>query len=59
MMSFPLLPIWRDAFIYFLLHCSRILDDTEVLVGLNLDAAARNDYGTVDANPQSGRRQAH
>jgi glycosidase len=29
---------------------SRILDDTEVLVALNLDAAPRADYITVDAN---------
>jgi glycosidase len=29
---------------------SRILDDTEVLVALNLDAAPRSDYVTVDAN---------
>ena len=29
---------------------SRILDDVEVLVALNLDAAPRNDYVTVDSN---------
>jgi len=29
---------------------SRILDDTEVLVALNLEAVSRTDYVTVDAN---------
>jgi len=29
---------------------SRILDDTEVLIALNLDAAPRADYVTVDTN---------
>jgi hypothetical protein len=29
---------------------SRILDDTEIVIALNLDAAPRADYVTVDAN---------
>ena len=34
---------------------SRILDDTEVLVVLNLDAAPRNEYVTVDSNLNAPR----
>ena len=37
---------------------SRILDDTEIVIALNLDAAARADYITVDAHLNARRRQA-
>lgn len=39
---------------------SRILDETEILIALNLDAAPRNDFLTVDSNlTPSGKRMVN